>query len=195
MGAGAGVWRTRVAWSVAVALAAGCSVPRREAPPVDPATLDDDTFLAYLADRPTVTNDEMLRAALILVDGEDTSADFAERHARLVERGLVRAEWNLRREHIADLGTLAYIICQACRIEGGVNRVLLGSWGLGDRRYALRELRYREIIRHGTEYTWLTGGTLVAALGRAEAYMAAHGLLEMPPEERLEASDNVGRGG
>lgn len=162
--------------ALAVVLACGCAHPRKTPVAVDAATLDDMGFQAYLADAPVVTVDEACRAILILADGHDKTRSWEARQALLVQRGLIRQTWALQPENIADRGTIAYMICRICRIKGGVNHLLLGTVGLGDRRYAYRELVYRGMMDSGTEWGFLTGGQMVALLSKADQYMETQGL-------------------
>jgi len=159
----------------------GCTRPRTTPPPVDTAKLDDAGFQAYLADAPVVTVDEACRAILILADGKDATTNWDERQAELLKRGWIRREWNLSPDHIANRGTVAYMLCEVCRVHGGVNRLLLGSWGPGDRRYAYRELVSREMMPTGTEWGYLTGGQMVSLLGKADALMEKKGLYQSEP--------------
>lgn len=159
-------------------LAGGCARPRKAATGVDPDTLDEAGFQAHLADVPVVTVDEACRAILILADGRETTKNWSDRSQELLRRGWIRREWNLKPGNIVDRGTVAYMVCKACRIQGGVNRLILGSWGLGDRRYAYRELVYRDLMSPGTEWQYLTGGQMVALLGKADQLMEKKGLYE-----------------
>ncbi len=172
---------------LAVALAAGCeSTPSTtggmaETRPaavesrVDPSDLDDMSFLHdYLVKRPTVTVDDGYRAMLILANGRCDARTFEQREAALEQRGIARPAWNLRPDQKLDKGTVAYMACVIMKIRGGVNRVIFGSWGPGDRRYALRELVYREMMADSPAYRYITGAELVALLGKADAYMQKH---------------------
>jgi hypothetical protein len=66
---------------------------------------------------------------------------------------------------------------------------MLGSWGLGDRRYALRELKFRRIIESGADYTPISGGELVGILHRADSYMALSGVHDAEPVAVPDAND------
>jgi hypothetical protein len=171
----------------------GCARPRKTAPSIDPATLDDMAFQGYLADVPVVTADEACRAMLILADGEDKTKSWDQRRAELLRRGLIRSAWGLRPGDVVSRGTVAYMICEICRIRGGVNRLLLGSWGPGDRRYAHRELVHVGLMSAGTEWQHMTGGQMVALLGKADELMEKKGLYESESLE-LEAQPALDRG-
>jgi len=163
---------------------AGCAGPVKSPPQgVDPDKLDDATFLAYLADEPLVSTAEACRAVLILADGKDTCASFEERRNKLIERGIYRPEWRLEPDQCVDKGTVAYMVAKVCGFVGGLNRILFGSWGLGDRRYAYRELVDRGLVQGGVDYQLITGGELAALLAKADAVMAERGLYPAPPAD------------
>lgn len=183
--------------AVVLACVAGCAAPRKTAPPVDPATLSDDGFLHYLAEVPLVTTEEAYRAMLILADGEDTCKTFEERRDRLVQRQIVNPAWDLQPDHVIDRGSVAAMVCKICRLRGGLNRVLFASWGLGDRRYANRELVYRDLLDPGTDYVPIKGGQLVALMTKADALMEERGVYETAPVELGDEAEaiRIGAGG
>jgi hypothetical protein len=169
---------------------AGCAGPRPSSPSVDSSALSDEGFQAYLAEVDLVTVNEAYRAVLILADGEDTSKTFEERKQRLESRGIVRKEWDLQPENVVDAGSLAYMICQICKVRGGVCYNLFGRAGLGDRRYALRELIYREMVDDMADYQYVTGTTMVGLLAKADELMQRKGLYKT---EEIDLSDEKDR--
>ncbi len=156
----------------AASVLAGCAAPAKPSGQINPAQLDDATFLAYLADQPLVSVDEAYRATLILADGEDTCTSHEQRREKLTQRGVLRPQWGLQPDQCIDKGSAAFMIAEVCGITGGLNRILLGSWGLGDRRYAYRELMDRGLITGGVDYQLITGGELTALLAKADEFMA-----------------------
>lgn len=159
-------------------------------PPADANKLSDDGFQAYLARVDLVTVDEAYRAILILADGEDSCQTFDERQTKLESRGIAKGTWRLSPQNIVDAGSVAYMVCRICQIGGGVNTRLFGSWGLGDRRYALRELQYRELIDDQVDYQYVTGAAMVSILAKADQYMARKGLYQT---EGIDLSDETDR--
>lgn len=153
-----------------------CAGPRPAQPEIDASTLPDDVFQSYLAEVDLVTVDEAYRAMLILADGEDTSKSFDERRTKLESRGIARSAWGLQPENVVDSGSVAYMVCRICDIDGGVNMHVFGRAGLGDRRYAVRELIYREMIDDTVDYQYMTGGAFFALLRKADALMEEKGL-------------------
>jgi len=151
-------------------LATGCAASRPR-PVVDPASLDTDTFLAWLADQPMVGAAEAYRAGIILATGTDPGYDWQKLQQQAYQLNLARPEWNLTADTAIDKGTAAFIICQACKVRGGINLNLFGrTLHLGDRRYAWRELIYEGLVRDGSPYHVVTGGEFVALLAKADEW-------------------------
>lgn len=157
---------------------------------MDPGTLSDEAFQAYLAEAPYVTVEEAYRAMLILADGEDTCKTHEERAAKLESRGIARSAWNLKPENVVDAGSVSYMVVKICQIRGGVNFNLFGSWGLGDRRYAMRELVYRKMLEDSANYQAMAGDRLVGLMARAGDLMEKKGLYE---SARIDLSDETDR--
>lgn len=189
---GASAQRGVVTFCAALLLLAtiGCAGPRTIAPSVDAESLSDDGFQAYLAQTDLITVNEAYRAMLILADGEDACRTFDERREKLESRGIAKAEWNLQPENVIDTGSVAYMVCRICQIRGGVCANLFGSWGLGDRRYALRELVYREMIDESVDYQYVTGPCLLALMAHADELMEKKGLYET---ETIDLTDEADR--
>ncbi len=188
-------WRCTGQWTVLFLLAmagqvSGCAGPRLSTPAVDATKLSDEAFQAYLAEIELVTVDEAYRAMLILADGEDPSKGFEQRRAILEGRGIARAAWQLQPDHVVDAGSVAYMVCRICRISGGINMRLFGASGLGDRRYALRELIAREMIQDVVDYQFMTGAAMFAILRRADTLMQEKGLYE---SQGIDLSDETDR--
>lgn len=173
-----------------VALSVGCAGPRKSVPEVNAAELPDDAFQMYLARIDLVTVDEAFRAMLILADGECTAKTFEERSAALESKGISRRQWNLKPDNVIDCGSVAFMVCRICQIKGGVDMHLIGSWGLGDRRYAMRELVYREMIEDAVDYQYMTGARLTGLLAKADQEMARKNLY---PNQGIDLSDETDR--
>jgi len=179
-----------VSIALLVVIGSGCAGPRHSTPSVDANELSDEGFQSYLAEIDLVKVDEAYRAMLILADGEDTCESFDARRAALESRGIVKSNWRLEPENVIDAGSVAFMICRICKIRGGVSYNLFGGLGLGDRRYALRELEYREMIDDKVDYQYVTGASLVGLMAKADALMEQKGLYET---ETIELSDETDR--
>jgi hypothetical protein len=160
----------------------GCATPTRTFQPAqDHNTLNEIQFVHYLSTLPTVSMDEAYHALLLLADGNDGGRNFADREAALLERGVVRKAWGLQADDTLDQGTLAYMIVKTCRVPGGLNDALLGSWGLGDRRYALRTATWNDLLPYSVPYRTVTGGELLTAISKAAEYMERNGQTAAAP--------------
>ncbi len=155
----------------------GCAMPKRTyQPTLDHNGLTEIEFVHYLSPLPTVSMDEACHAILLLTDGEDSSGGFEQRMDTLLSRGLMRESWGLAADDVLDKGTLAYMVVNACKLPVGLNDVMLGSWGLGDRRYALRAAIWHEMIPYGMPYHVVTGGELLSTITKAAEYMDREGM-------------------
>lgn len=161
-------------WAIAAlsaTIVTGCAAPRRIAEPkVSPDRLGSTAFVHYLAETPVVTVDEGGRAALLLA-GHDT-ADASDRWALLRSRGMVRSSWKLSPDSVLDHGTFAFMLCRALDIEPDLNARLAGLFGIGRRRAAMRTAVYEGLLDPASAHDPITGGTVAAALARAESWSA-----------------------
>lgn len=153
---------------------------------------EGDFLHDHLPRQPVVTVAEAYRAMLLLADGEDHAASFSEREESLLARKIVRSAWKLERDAAIDRGSVGYMVARILQIRGGVNREILGGLGIGDRRYAVRELMYLDIMPSGATYRYISGAELVDVMGRADKYMAEHKLYDLP-SERIDEMLKTGR--
>lgn len=169
-----------VAALAACMLSSGCAITKTPREGVDYNQLPDDLFLAYLAEEPFVSVEEAYRAVLIVADGQDSGTSFDERRQILESRDIARAAWKLQPQNVIDRGSAAYMACKVIQYKGGVNRMLLGSWGPGDRRYAYNEAVYRGIMSEGgMDYSPMTGTDMTALLARTDEAMRKRGVYQM----------------
>lgn len=157
---------------VVLALGSGCATKDRTfRPTVEVDRLSDIEFTHYLASVPVASVDEGLRATLLLTGDSTRWPTYHDRRGELVRRGALRERWRLRKDAVLDLGTLAYLLRDTCSVPRGVNDVLFGSWGAGDRRYALRACTNAGVLPYGRPSDAVTGGQLLAAITAADRYL------------------------
>lgn len=145
----------------------------------------------HLPEQAMVTTAEAYRAVLLLADGEERFHGYASREQELKSRGYVRDAWGLHRDAAIDRGSVAFMVCKAIELRGGVNMRTLGELGVGDRRYAVRELAYRDMMPPGASYRYMTGGELLDLLLEADRYMARHDMYE---HGQVDIAEIVGTG-
>ena len=140
-------------------------------PAADKEGVSDAEFLYNLTNKRYCSTDDAYQGILYFVDGQDSSADFKERVARVQMHGLVKKSWKHNPQGPITKGKVAYMFARALEIPGG----LMYNITNGCPRYALRELIYQDIIRIGSEDDKLSGAEYVGILGRADDYRQAAG--------------------
>jgi hypothetical protein len=156
---------TVAALGMTVGLLAGCQAPHMA--PTAPVPHSGTAELVLLiGDQPFVTAEPAYRAIYALANGEAFAGEFAELTEKLRAAGLIGKDWNYAADRCLDRGTVAFMVCRACKIESGVNWRLTG---LG--RYAWRELQFKRLVGAGSEYPLMSGGEFVGLLSRAEDYL------------------------
>ncbi len=131
-----------------------------------PADEGSPGFLDRVASGPTVSENDAFRGVLMLIEGDDPAETFQQRVRTLAESGVVDSTWSFDADRPMTKGKLAYMICQACDIRGGV---ILHATG-PSQRYCLRELQYLRMMSAGPPYAEVTGMEYVAVLTRADTY-------------------------
>jgi hypothetical protein len=149
----------------------GCSSgPLDIASPEAALTADEDSaaYLDRLSAQETVSQNDALRGILLLLDGEDKAATFAQRVETLRRRRIVPGNWNFHPDKPITRGKVAYMIYQGCKMSGGAILTLCGP----SQRYCLRELQYQGFITQ--EMSWygeVTGMEFVGVVTRADAFL------------------------
>jgi hypothetical protein len=161
--------RKALAAVLAAALAAVPILAAQEKPQEPPPRERRTAYLRRIFEKDRASFGDACRAVLSLVKDEHSDDDFAAVHKDLEGRGIVDAGWALAEESPLDRGTLAYMLCRALGIKGGVTMGLFGP----SRRYALRECLYLGLIPSGTTGQYLSGRELLDVLGNVELYREA----------------------
>lgn len=131
-------------------------------------------LVRYISDQPFVTAEPAYRAIYALWKGEAFDGDFDALTTKMRTEKLIGKDWDYEPNRYLERGTIAFMVCRACRIKGGINWALTG---LG--RYAWRELQFKGIAGDGSEYGLMSGGEFVGMLLRAEDYLQRTGARDM----------------
>lgn len=155
---------------------AGCSQIERPEQAQAGEKADAGAFLhEHLPAQSMVTVAEAYRAMVMLAEGEDKYGSFAGREEYLLSRRIIRPDWKLQRDSAIDRGSVAYMLMRILNVRGGVNWNVYGQLGIADRRYAVRELAYRNIMADTPPYRLISGAELVDIIAKADAAMADRG--------------------
>ncbi len=109
-----------------------------------------------------------LRAVAGLVAGAPLDEPFAAIRKRVVDEGVMPDSWDALEESELTKGHLAYLLCGALKIKGGLTMRIVGI----TRRYALREAIYVGLIERGSTEEFVSGRELIDVTRRAEIYKA-----------------------
>jgi len=142
-------------------------------------------FLDCMVRRPKCTFAHAVKAVTILMAAPQTARTFDQQYHFLLDHKVVRPAWKIERDQWIDRGTVSYMLYRAMGLRGGVNMTMFASWGLGERRYAYRELMYRKLAEPGTDYMYVSGPELVTMLGRVDDYMQKTGRYGQEDEVKL----------
>lgn len=165
--------RSALAAFTCLMLASCAALPKRSfVPEMDPATLDDVTFIHYLASVPTVTVAEGARGVLLLRGATEQWPTYAEQRGELSRIGAIKLEWQLAPDDTLDMGTLGYMLRVICGLSPSVSQRVASLTGFGERRYALRRCIDAGLLPYAASGQPVRGGELVAALAKAEKFVA-----------------------
>jgi hypothetical protein len=120
-------------------------------------------YLRRIFEKDRASYGDACRAVLSVIKDEHSDADFTANVGDLSGRGVVNSEWGLQESSLLTKGTLAYMVCQALEIKGGVTMRIFGI----NRRYALRECIHRRLIAGGPVDEYVTGRELIDVITNA----------------------------
>jgi len=146
-----------------VAVCLGLFAPQARA---DTPGETDAEFFMSLSYKKVAMLDDAYRAVAILTRGKDDLKEPAKCRDFLVERKIARGKWGLAPDTPLTKGKLAYMVCQALGIKGGVTMRLFGP----SQRYCLFECEFLELMTGGAPYEHVTGGELVSTIDRADQH-------------------------
>jgi len=123
-------------------------------------------YLRRIFEKDRASYGDACRAVLSLVKSEHSDAAHAAIVGELSGSGVVLADWGLQESSLLTKGTLAYMVCRALGIQGGVTTRLFGL----NRRYALRECIYLRLMSRGTTDEYVTGRELIDVITNATVH-------------------------
>jgi len=140
-----------------VAMIAACAPLLAQDKPASAGKESRTAYVRRIFEKDRASFGDACRAILSILKDEHTDADFSAISGDLSGRGIVSADWNLQETSLLTKGTLAYMLCQALELRGGLTMRLFGI----NRRYALRECQQRRLIVGGVTEEYVTGRELL----------------------------------
>jgi hypothetical protein len=155
---------SRRTWAIlAAALVASLPLLAQDKPAGDKPKESRTAYLRRIFEKDRASYGDACRAVLSVVKSEHSDADFASISDDLYRSGIARADWRLLEGSLLTKGTLAYMVCQALEIKGGLTMRLFGI----NRRYALRECIQRRLMLSGSVDEYVTGRELIDVITNA----------------------------
>lgn len=154
-----------VAWAAALALPLFGLQEKAEERKEQPRE-SRTAYIRRLYERDRATFGDACRATASLLRQDHTDQEFAELLKDLASEGVVDAGWGLEEGSKLTKGTLAYMLCKALGIKGGLTMSIFGV----TRRYAFRECVYVGLIAGGTVDEYVTGRELLDVFTHAGVY-------------------------
>jgi len=159
--------------ALSLSIGGGCAASHPADRAVDhaPDSASELDFWQRLETQSLLSNHDALHGLLLLADGKDDRAGFAERLEEARRRGWVGAGESLAPDETAAVGLVCVALCDVLALRGGVTmRLAPRSW-----RYCTREVVAAGLLPDRTEYMALRGPDFLDLVGRAEDWRAAHG--------------------
>lgn len=129
---------------------------------------EDNAFFRVLAAKPNATMEDAVKAVYML-KVEESPADkvtFAEICDIMVQKKLIKASYAKDPSRLVSRGQMAYMICRAIGIKGGLTMRIFGV----SERYGYRECVHLGLIPVGTRVDKISGSELLGILAQAMEY-------------------------
>jgi hypothetical protein len=161
----------------------GCNQAHSEPMSKEMMANDPDSqinFWQSLNDIPVCSNDAAFHGLLLYFYNTDENADYTGRVQTLKSHKMLPNDFNEPADMGIKRGTLAYALCQALGIKGGVTMRVLGPNG----RYAVRELQFMNLYPSGSQQQTFSGTEYVGIMGRIEDFQRGDSALKPASESQ-----------
>ena len=132
----------------------------------------DNAFFRVLAAKPNATMEDAVKALYMLKLGESALGEmtFAEICDILTQKQLIKKDYAKDPKRLVNRGQIAYMICKALEIKGGLTMRIFGV----SERYGYRECVYLGLLPVGSQWDKVSGSELLGILAQAADYQEAH---------------------
>jgi hypothetical protein len=158
---------------VAFAALGGCAATHVKDSAVDHAATSatELDFWQMLETQSLLTNHDALHGLLLLADGKDDHATFADRLADARKRGWIGESTQLDPDAAATVGFVSVALCEILKIDGGLTMKMFGR----SQRYCTRALVEAGMLPDRTENQVVRGPEFIDLVAHAVDWRAAHG--------------------
>ena len=128
----------------------------------------DNAFFRVLAAKPNATMEDAVKAVYMLKVEESPAEKmtFTEICDILLQKRLIRASYAKDPSRLVNRGQMAYMICRALGIKGGLTMRIFGV----SERYGYRECVYLGLLPAGTRVDRISGSEMLGILAQAVDY-------------------------
>jgi hypothetical protein len=119
-------------------------------------------YYSYLAEKPRASMGDGVRLVSLLLERSPWYTDLADLRVFLLEKEVIRADWEISEAAPLTAGKMAYMVCRAAKIDTSMIMHLT----VPSERYALRETTFHEIQLHSSIYRYVTGAKLLDIISK-----------------------------
>ena len=126
------------------------------------------SFFRVLAAKPNATMEDVIKAAYMLNVGESASEKmtFPKTCDIMIQKKFIKKSHAKDPDKLANRGHVAYMVCKALGIRGGLTTRIFGI----SERYGFRECVYLGLMPEGSQWDKVSGSELVGIMAHAADY-------------------------
>jgi len=151
-------------------LAAGCGAPSKPIPFEGEFILAPDNELDYyeeLKEKPRASMADAARLTVPLTKEAAWNRDPEELRRILLDRNVIKEEWEISETAPLTRGKLAFMICRAA----GIRSSLYMRLGIPRERYAIREAVFHDLMTSSSPHRYVSGSELLDVLAKTREYV------------------------
>lgn len=128
---------------------------------------DEMAYYEYLLNKTRASTADGARITALLIGEFPWNNDLKEIRRLLLERNLIKEEWEISAAAPLTAGKLAFMMCYTADIQTSMIMWFTGP----TERYALREAIFHELMNPSCTYCYVSGEELLNVVSRTEAFM------------------------
>lgn len=128
---------------------------------------DEMAYYEYLLNKPRASTADGARVTALMIGEYPWNKELDEIRQLLLERDLVKEEWEISAAAPLTAGKLAFMMCYTADIQTSMIMWFTGP----SERYALREAIFHELMNPSCTYCYVSGEELLNVVSRTEAFM------------------------
>lgn len=123
-------------------------------------------YYEYLKEKPRASTGDGARMVALMVDQSPWYTDLQELKSLLLEKEIIRPDWEISEAAPLTAGKIAYMVCQAAEIDTS----MIMHITVPSERYAMRETVFHEIMMPSSIYRYVSGARLMDIISKTVDY-------------------------